>query len=140
VRHSAGHVVAAIAIVSADSSSTAEWIMGSAAACDPSEFEPTVTTADHPFGIWSDAGGVVVPASKVRGIVDCYRGTQVRVDGRLYVRIPDGGVDPSQLEASWRADVPLPDSAVDTGYRSGNTRLYRAANGSALYVATGDRA
>jgi hypothetical protein len=140
VRRSGGRIVAAIAIVTAHPGSTREWVIGSVAACEPSEFDPSVTTGQYPFGIWVDAVGNEVPSSLLRASEDCYGGTQIHFDGRLYVRIPNGGVDESQLEVTWRADMTLPATAIDTGYRSGDLRLFQAASGKALYVANGDRA
>jgi hypothetical protein len=140
VRRSNDRIVAAIAIVRGQPGSGAAWIGGGIAACEPSEFDPTVTTGERPFGAWLDAEGEAVPSSTLGARADCYGGTQVRYDGRLYVRIPHGGVDESQLEVAWRADVALPANAVDTGLRSGGLRLYTGPHRGALYVANGDRA
>jgi hypothetical protein len=139
VRRSAGRTVAAVAIVAAHPGSTNEWIGGSIAACEPAEFGPSVSTGRHPFGIWVDATGTEAPTSTLGAREDCYGGTQVHFEGRLFVRTPFEDLQ-DQVEVSWQADVALPASAVDTGLRSGDLRLLVAGSGRALYVAHGDRA
>jgi hypothetical protein len=119
--------------------STMEWVVSAVAACDPSEFDPTTPTGSDLIGIWTDASGARVPSGTLLGTADCYEGTQVRFRDRLYVRIPGGGVDPSQLETSWATDVPIPSSARVTTYRSGDLRLYTAADGRAIYFGANGR-
>ena len=115
------------------------WMVTSAAACPIDELDPSVPTGRDSFGIWHDADGAPVPVSILTGIADCYNGTQVRYRNHLYVRIPGGGVDPAQLEMTWSRNATLPDATVDTGYRSGDLRLFSRDDGKALYVVDGDR-
>jgi hypothetical protein len=133
-----GRTRAAIAVVRRDADR--QWYASSVAACPETEFDPTVATGTGPIGRWSDAAGRSVPPAVLAATPDCYGGTQVTFNRRLFVRIPGGGVDEAQLEIAWAADVPLPKSAIATLYRSGNRRLYRAADGRAIYIATGSRA
>jgi hypothetical protein len=63
----------------------------------------------------------------------------VRFQDRLYVRIPFGGVDPSQLATSWAADVAIPASAIRTPARSGRLSLSVAADGRAIYLGADGR-
>jgi hypothetical protein len=135
-----GPVRAAVAAVKRQLGPDTTWVVGSVASCDPSEFDATTTSGANAFGIWSDPTGQPVRASVLSATPDCYRGTQVRYDGRLYVRSPYGGVDPSQTETTWAAVVAIPKTAIATPYRSGDQRLYLAADGRAIYVVVGTRA
>jgi hypothetical protein len=120
-------------------SATVEWVVSAVASCDPSEFVPATPTGRDPIGIWTDASGAPVPSGTLLGTADCYEGTQVRFGDRLYVRIPGGGVDPSQLAATWATDVPIPSTANATAYRSGDLRLFTASDGRAIYFGANGR-
>jgi hypothetical protein len=129
-----GRAKAAIVVSSRTSGSALEWVVSAVAACDPSELDPSTPTGRNPVGIWTDASGIVVPPATLRGTFDCYDGTQVRYRDRLYVRTPFGGVDESQLEASWAEDVEIPSTARGAPVRSGVLGLFVAADGSAIYI------
>ena len=92
--------------------------------------------------VWTDRNGAIVPTSVVGERADCYQGTRLAVEGRLYVWDPHDGYylayDPSTLEGTFETLVTLPAGAIDTGYREGARRLYLADDGSAAYVATDD--
>jgi hypothetical protein len=135
-----GRVKAAIAVTTWNGGPVGPWVASSVASCGDAELDPTTPTGAHPFGRWTDASGAPVVASVLSATADCYDGTQVTFKGRLYVRAPKGGVDPSQTETRWASDVPLPATAVASPYRSGALRLFVAADRTAIYLATGDRA
>jgi hypothetical protein len=116
-----------------------KWIVSSVASCDEAEFDPTTPTGRHPIGIWTDAAGAEVPSSILAGIPDCYGGTQVRFRDRLYVRIPNGGVDPGQLEMTWSRNATLPVATTRTPYESGGRRLHTRDDGRAIYFVDPDR-
>ena len=116
------------------------WYVDDIAGCDPSEWGPD---AELPLTvtIWTDAAGRPVPTTAVEMIDDCYNATKLTVAGRLYVWDPlldQGNYDLGQLDATFSATDPLPEDAVDTGYRSGSLGLYIAADGSAAYVVGAD--
>ena len=138
VHRPGGRVKAAIAVT--PSNGGTQWIATSVASCGDAELAPATPTGAHPFGRWTDAAGTPVAPGVLTATPDCYDGTQVTYQGRLYVRAPKGGVDPSQTETSWAADVRLPANAVATPYRSGDLRLFVAADRKAIYVVTGGRA
>ena len=131
---------AAIVISSRGTGTGVRWIVSSVAACDPSEFDPWTQTGHHPIGIWTDANGAAVNSSVLGGYQDCRGVTQIKYQKRLYVRMPNGGVDASQLETTWAANVTPPASAVATPYRSGVLRLFIAADRGAIYFMTSGRA
>jgi hypothetical protein len=135
-----GHIRAAFAVTTQVPRVDAAWILSSVASCDPAEFDPATPTGRFAFGRWLDPNGSPPPSKTLRAVEDCYQGTQVVYAGSLYVRIPFGGVDPSQLETTWDADVALPSTAIDTKLASGAARLFVARDGGALYVATDGRA
>ena len=132
-----GRVRAAVAVVRRQLGPDPVWVVGSVASCDPAEFDAMTTSGANAFGIWSDAAGQPVKPSILSATPDCYRGTQVRYQGRLYVRSPYGGVDPSQTDTTWAANVAIPRTAIATPYRSGDQRLFLAADGRAIYVVVG---
>jgi hypothetical protein len=134
-----GNVKAAIVISKSASGTNGPWVVSSVAACPESELDPTTVTGAHRIGRWTDASGSEVPTSVLAATADCYGGTQVRLDGRLFVRIPQGGVDDTALESSWAPDVPIPADVVKTSYRSGDLRLYVASSGRGIYIGSGGR-
>jgi hypothetical protein len=138
IRSSGRRIIAAIAFKRTTDQGADVWSVGAAAACATSEFDPSIATGGSPFGTWFDASGAEVSGDVLSARDDCYNGTQVMYHGHLFVRIPGGGVDESQLVVPWSADVPVPGDAIDTGLRSGDLVLYRAASGGAIYVVAGD--
>jgi hypothetical protein len=113
------------------------WSVWQVAACDPSEF-----AADVPISIgltrWTDVSGEFVPTTTVREADLCAPMRRLRVDGREFVRDPDGRFGPDRLVGTFAADVELPADATDTPYRDGERRLWIAADVNAAYVGTVD--
>jgi hypothetical protein len=117
------------------------WSVVGVASCDPSEFD-----ASTPLGIeitiWSGPAGSTVPTRRILEVADCYGGTQLTVDGRLYVWDPTGGesgaYDPATLEGTFSTTAFVPSSATLTAFREGARQLYLAPDGSAVYVETPD--
>ena len=63
----------------------AGWVPYQLAACDAADFDsslPMGTGMDK----WVDADGNPVPLATLSEVADCYDGTQLHLDGRLYVR------------------------------------------------------
>jgi len=110
------------------------WVVTSVAACAASELDLTTPTGRHPIGVWTDATGTEVPASILSGTADCYRGTQVRFEGGLYMRSPNEELNPEAVESTWAADVPVPISASPTAYQSGDLRLFLGLEGRTIYI------
>ena len=118
------------------------WRVTGVAACEPSELG-----VDLPIGavagIWRDPTGSVAPSDAVSETADCYHGRMLRVDGRLFVWDPDAGTgqiyDPANLDAHVALLTQLPADVRDTGYVSSGRQLYLARDGSAAFVARGDR-
>jgi hypothetical protein len=54
-------------------------------------------------------------------------------------RDPKGVLPSTWFETKYDGGVELPSDAKDTGYRQGDQRLWRAADGSAVFVVSGDR-
>ena len=113
----------------------AGWVPYQLAACDAADFDsslPMSTGMDK----WVDADGNPVPLATLSEVADCYDGTQLHLDGRLYVRDLRGAAydrDHSLLD-SFEVDASLPPDAVDTGYRQGHRQLFRAPDGRDVYV------
>lgn len=115
------------------------WYVWTVAACDPAEFDP-----DVPIGggvhLWHTEGGDAVPTTTISELADCYGGTQLRLDGRLYVRDPNGPTyDPTQLFGTYDGSATLPADAIETPYRDGVRRIHRARGDSAIFVVAGNR-
>jgi hypothetical protein len=117
------------------------WWVADVASCDPSELGPDFPR-DADVGIWRDATGALVPSSKLSERADCYRGTKLTLDGRLFVWDPnlgrDGIYDPAQLDESIAVLAEIPAGAVDTGLIGGNRHLYLAADGTAAFMVRSD--
>ncbi|MEO6714710.1 MAG: hypothetical protein ABIM89_14960 [Mycobacteriales bacterium] len=64
--------------------------------------------------------------------------TFVYFEGQQYIADPDGKIGASTAGYERRAS--LPTDATDTGYRSGRTRLYVAADKAAVYLVHGSAA
>jgi hypothetical protein len=131
-----GEVKAAIVVGTVGGGTSTLWRVMSIATCDASEYDPA-TPIGGGITIWTDAAGNRVPTTILSETADCYQGTQLRLDGRLFVRVPFGGVSAEQLEVEYRADTTLPNDAVLQPYRDGSRRLYLAASGKAAFVVEG---
>ena len=129
------------------------WHMVGVMACDPGEFEPRdgVSTGD---AAWTDALGVSVGTSVLEQRGDCYGGTLLRLDGRLYVRDPLGqAYDPGSLLGAYDSDAscrrtrrhplsrrrPTPVRAARSGRRS-TCATGRGSSGGRASEATRSRA
>jgi hypothetical protein len=113
------------------------WSVAKIAACDPSEFDPT-TPLGIPITIWTGPGGSAVPTTMIREVTDCYGGTQLTVNGRLYVwdNGHAGAYDPATLEGTFQTTPLIPSAALLTAFSEGARQLYFAPDGSAAYVET----
>ena len=131
-----GKAKAAIVVGTVGGGTSTLWRVMSIATCDPSEYDPA-TPLGGGIRIWTDASGNRVSTTILAETADCYQGTQLRLAGRLFVRVPFGGVSEEQLEVEYRADTTLPDDAVLQPYRDGSRRLYVAASGKAAFVVDG---
>ena len=97
----------------------AGWVPYQLAACDAADFTFPLQPGTK-LPAWVDGNGSSMPATVVSETADCYDGTQLRLDGRLYVRDLRGAAyDRASLLDSFDVDTSLPADAVDTGYRQG---------------------
>ena len=60
----------------------------------------------------------------------------MRFKDRLYMRSPSEQLEPSAIESTWAADVPVPGSAIPTAYGSGDLRLFFGLGRWAIYIGT----
>ena len=113
------------------------WYVESWARCDLSEL-PRSYTDSIGVQIWTDASGTPVTT----GTVQSYSGpehcdwqsmTFLDVRGAEYVRHPLSELA-EYVATPYRADVPLPDGAVDTRYRRDGERLWLSADGGQAFV------
>lgn len=112
------------------------WSLWQVAACDPVEFDPAAPLSFE-LEFWTDVAGNRLPTTSVSDRADCYGGTRLRVAGRLFVADPRGSAyDPTRLHGTYGRLDDLPPDAVDTGYRSGDRRLFLAADELAAFVVT----
>ncbi|HEY4188948.1 MAG TPA: hypothetical protein VGM28_00875 [Candidatus Limnocylindrales bacterium] len=110
------------------------WRVYQLAACDAADFAPglPLSTGDAE---WIDESGTSVPAKTLSMQPDCYDGTLLRLDGRLYARdLAGGAYAREELASPFDLDAALPADAIDTGFRQGTRLLFRAADDSAVYV------
>ena len=140
-----GHVVdgrpKAIVLLSDASVMGPGWAVVALRACDASEFDPFVPLT-FPVTVWTDAAGERVSTDTIRsnpgpGHCSWESATWLHVGGALYFR------DPMGVMAEWtatpfEADVSLPPTATDTGYRSRDIALWLDPGGDA-YVVFSDR-
>ena len=113
---------------------TAGWVPYQLAACDAADFGDSIPPGTAMSG-WVDGMGNPVPAATLSEIADCYDGTLLTLDGRLYVRDLRGGAyEPTRLLGTFDDDASLPADAVDTGYRHGHRQLFLAPDDRYLYV------
>lgn len=113
------------------------WAVETFAMCDPSEFGQS---PEHPAmaGVWHDAAGEPVPTGTVyshTGPAHCdwESVTFLTVEDEPFVRDPDGLLADYTV-TSFDPSARLPDDAADTGYRKDGAALWRAADGSAVYL------
>ena len=127
----------AIVIVGAESTDpSARWWVDDVAVCQVAELGP-----DADVGVrterWTDAAGSPVDTAVVE-TPDCYFGTKLRVDGRLFVWSPvDDAAEPygtGHLEALIDVIEAVPSDALDSGYRSAGRKLFIAPDGTAGFV------
>jgi hypothetical protein len=94
---------------------------------------------DPPESLTDSNGNLVNEqvATMHRGPAHCewQSATFVYVDGRQYIADPKGIV--GEGTAGYQPHATLPADATDTGYRSGKTRLYLAADKSAIFLVRG---
>jgi hypothetical protein len=132
-----GGARAIVVVRSTTSGDAGLWYFSDVASCDPSEFGPDVELGVE-IGMWHDAAGNNIPTTTVHEIADCYDGTKLTVEGRLFVWDPSMGFndiyDPALLDATFTRDAELPPDAIDTGYTSGDRRLFVSADGTAAFI------
>jgi hypothetical protein len=127
----------AIVIVAAEGTgASARWWIDDVAVCQAAELGPDAEIGVQ-TGRWTDAAGSPVDAAVVE-TPDCYFGTMLRMDGRLFVWSPaDNAADSygtGHLEAPIGVIEAAPDDSLDTGYRSAERSLFLAPDGRAAFV------
>ena len=123
------------------------WWVESWARCDLAEY-PAEVAASLDYQVWTDAAGRRLP---IRTVVsypggDCVPGTTFlelgrgseEPDGRQ-VYVAHGEDFPTHFAEAYRADVPLPADAVDTGYTHDGDHLWLSPGRERAYVSSGDR-
>ena len=119
-----------------DADQLARWWVDDVAVCQAAELGPDAETGVRTER-WTDAAGSPVDAAVVE-TPDCYFGTKLQVDGRLFVWMPgeDAGLSygTGLLEAPIGVIEAVPDDALDSGYRSTGRTLLLAADGTAAFV------
>jgi hypothetical protein len=131
----------AIVIVGRDGTdASARWWVDDVAVCHAAEVEPYAKTGVRTRR-WTDAAGSPADFSVVEK-PDCYFGTKLIVEGRLFVWSPAENAEDSygtaQLESAIGVVEGVPDDALDTGYRSSGASLFLAPDGTAAYVTLPD--
>jgi hypothetical protein len=110
------------------------WVPYQLAACDAADFDQTLPLSTG-MTEWVDRDDAPVPAATLTEQPDCYDGTLLRLDGRLYARDLRGGAyNRDELLDSFDIDASLPADAVDTGYRLHKQHLYLATDGKAAFL------
>ena len=113
----------------------AGWVPYQVAACDAADFDGSLRTSTGIIQAGSMSIGQPCAATALTEMPDCYDGTQLTLDGRLYVRDLRGAAyDPQRLLGSFEVDASLPADAVDTGYRQGHRQLFLAPDDRYVYV------
>ncbi|HET9456573.1 MAG TPA: hypothetical protein VFO78_04480 [Candidatus Limnocylindrales bacterium] len=132
-----GSARAVVIVRSATPDGSGPWYVDDVASCDPSEMGPDVEPGVE-VDVWRDPSGRRLEPAFVSELADCYDGTKLIVNGRLFVWDPNLGrnhtYDPSRLESTFADDVELPQDATDTGYSGSGRHLYLAPDGTAAYV------
>ena len=135
--YSHGGAYRAVAIVGAEGvGANVRWWVDDVAVCPAEELGP-----DAEIGVrterWTDAAGSPVDAAVIE-TPDCYFGTKLLVDGRLFVwspaEHPEDAYPTGVLEAPIGVIAKAPDDALDTTYRSAGRSLYLAPDGTAAFV------
>jgi len=133
-----GHVVdgrVKVAVSFTDTLDPVLWVNYQVAACDPAEFDPGVPLS-YDVRVWVGPVGRV-PTTTLFEREDCYMMRILRLEGRLFLGDPDSpDFDPAGLDTTYDGDADLPADAVDLGLRDGDRALWRAADGSAVFVVT----
>ena len=130
-----------IIVLSDDTELGPGWAVVGLRACDASEFDPAVPLT-FPVTIWTDVNGDPVSTELVRsnpGPEHCgwHLAIFLNVDDGLFFRDPEGVM--SQWTTTTFAIVDsIPATAVDSGYRSGDTVLWLDP-GADAYVVTDER-
>jgi hypothetical protein len=112
----------------------AGWVPYQLAACDAADFDGSLRMSTG-ISKWVDSVGSPVAPSALTEMPDCYDGTMLMLDGRLYVRDLRGAAyDPQRLLGTFEVDASLPADVVDTGYRQGHRELFLAPDNRYVYV------
>ncbi|WP_134767650.1 hypothetical protein [Nocardioides sp. 1609] len=123
------------------------WYVEAFARCDFAEFPDALTaTGLTRYSVWTDVDGVRVPVSQVfssPGPEHCdwqrmtflYLGSGRRE--RTFVEDPEKRLR-DYVAGPYRADVPLPSDATDTGWEREGRHLWLSADGDYAYVGTAD--
>ncbi|MEV6112671.1 hypothetical protein AB0L59_09110 [Streptomyces sp. NPDC052109] len=134
-----GRTKAAV-VVAKDQQDRPGWGPETHASCDPAEF-PAAFAAAQGWEVWTDRDGGRVPVSRLSsstGPEHC--GWQsvhfLRLDDATYARDPEDALGGDLLTAPYRARVPLPAGAHDTGYRYRHWRLWLTDDKATAYVRT----
>lgn len=119
------------------------WVVETFASCDPAEFNPA---ADETLSndIWTTGDGGRVPTSTVTSFAGpdhCgwETVTFLVLDGRQYVRDPDGVFEPPLVQPYDR-DAAVPQDATDTGYSNDGRELWLSDDAAVAYLVTADGA
>lgn len=139
-----GHLVVGRAkaiILVTDTMGGPGWHVVGLRACDASEFDPVVPLT-FPVTIWTDTSGNRISTEKIRsnpgpGHCGWESAIWLKVADALYIRDPQG-VMAEWTTTSFAMDAQLPRSAIDSGYRTGESSLWLDPDGDA-YVVSGDR-
>lgn len=123
------------------------WWVESWSRCDVAEYPPEVT-ADLDYQFWTDAAGRRRPIREVVSYPggECVPGTTFlelgrgseQPDGRQ-VYVAHGEAFPDHFAEAYRAGVPLPPDAVDTGWSHDGDHLWLSPDQKRAYVGTRDR-
>ncbi|WP_445284437.1 hypothetical protein [Streptomyces sp. DSM 118148] len=128
-------------VVARDQPGRPGWGPETNASCDPAELPARYTEAEG-IEVWTDRGGRRVPVRRLSGSDGPeHCGWQsarfLAVDGRTYARDPEGALArDGLLRAPYRAHVPMPAAARDTGYHYRGQRLWLTADRDTAYVRT----
>ena len=115
------------------------WYVESSARCDVVEY-PDGLAESRGFEVWTDATGRRTSSQVISSWTsdgDCLeRGVRVLDVGSDGLRsyVAHAEAYPEATDEPFRASVPLPDDAVDSGYRHGDERLWFSADQRRAYV------
>ncbi|HVU90613.1 MAG TPA: hypothetical protein VHC23_00160 [Jatrophihabitans sp.] len=115
----------------------AGWYVESWATCDAAEFPRQMTEAQG-VQLWSDRSGRPVATTTIvssRGAEHCgwQSMTFLELRGAVYVRDPLPELR-EYFAVPYRAHVPVPREAIDTGFRRNGARLWLSADRTVAYV------